>query len=117
MVEGKGAGHQTSQTVHKHMANIPQLNDVVADMFLTNIMSGRHVGLLARAGEQSGARGVEALAKSGCRGKCLGNLTRDFMSVVLRGCTAPPIYLAVVPVFGQSYRCGTRCAVPLSLGT
>ena len=80
----------------------PQLHDVAADLFLTNVLSGRHAGLLARAGEQSGARGVEALAKTGCRGKCLGNMARDFMSVVLRGCTAPPIYWAVVPVLDKA---------------
>ncbi len=35
---------------------------------------------------------VEALAKTGCKGKCPGNVARDFMSMVLRGCTTPPIY-------------------------
>ena len=36
----------------------PQLKDVVADLFLTNVLSGSHAGLLARAGEQSGGRDV-----------------------------------------------------------
>jgi hypothetical protein len=40
--------------------------------------------------------------KLGARGKCPGNMARDFMSVVLRGCTTLPIYWAVVPVLDKT---------------
>jgi hypothetical protein len=80
----------------------PQLNDVAADLLLTNVLSGRHAGSLARAGEQPGARGVEALAKTGCKGKCPDNMAKDFMPMVLRGCATLPIYWAVVPVLDET---------------
>ena len=87
-----------AQTPGQHL----QLSAVAADLFLTTVLSGRHAGLLARAGEQSGARGVEALAKSGCTGKCPGNMAKDFMSAVLRRCTSPPIAGAMVPTLVKS---------------
>ena len=65
-----GGKHKSKSPIKSNCSKTPdqhhQLHDVVADLLLTNILSGRHAGLLVRAGEQSGARGVEALAKSGC---------------------------------------------------
>ena len=74
-----------------------KLRDNIATLFMENKLSGKICqSIYADAGD-AGAVGVEDLGKCGNSGKKAGNIARDMMRKLMRGCKVPPEYWIEVP--------------------
>ena len=66
--------------------------------FLRNRVSGFTAQQLADKATKAGAIGVEGLARAGRSGKHRGNISRDLMRFMLKGCSLPLLYWALIPM-------------------
>ena len=67
-------------------------------MFLRNRVSGFTTQQLAHKATKAGASGVDAFAKAGTSGRHRGNISRDLLRKMLRGCRLPLLYWALIPM-------------------
>ena len=70
----------------------------LAQILITNKLSGKDLRETADYASNAGARGVHDLAKAGAGGRHPGNIKRDLRRKVLRGSPMPEVYLAAIPV-------------------
>jgi hypothetical protein len=63
--------------------------DFVAELLVTNTVTGPVTQKFYRKADRAGAAGVAELGKVGNNGKTTGNIHRDLMRKLMKGCTFP----------------------------
>ena len=63
-----------------------------------NRLSGFTTQQMAQKATKAGAGGVEGFAKAGNAGKLRGNISRDLLKTMLKGCSLPLLYWALIPM-------------------
>ena len=66
--------------------------------FFRNRLSGFTTQQLADKATRAGASGVVGLARAGKSGRYRGNISRDLMRTMLKGCALPLLYWALIPM-------------------
>ena len=66
--------------------------------FLRNRISGFTTQQLADKATKAGAVGVETFARAGKHGKLRGNISRDILRQMVKGCALPLLYWALIPM-------------------
>ena len=97
--EASGSSSRPLAVTSAQVADL-DLRAVVRELFMTNELSAAQASRVARAGQASGAQGVEDLAAAGARGTNK-NIHRDLMRSLTKGCVLPPLYMAKVPVWNN----------------
>jgi len=75
--------------------------DFVAELFVCNTVTGPVTQKLYRKAGRAGAEGVSELGKVGNSGKAVGNIHRDLMRKLMKGCTFPEPYWCLVPFLNK----------------
>jgi hypothetical protein len=75
--------------------------DFVAELFVCNTVTGPVTQKLYRKAGRAGAEGVPELGKVGNSGKAVGNIHRDLMRKLMKGCTFPEPYWCLVPFLNK----------------
>ena len=90
--------------------------DFVAELFVTSTVTGRVTQKLYRKAGRAGADGVSELGKVGNSGKAPGNIHRDLMRKLMKGCSFPEPYWCLVPFLnketGEEELHATRVLLP-----
>jgi hypothetical protein len=90
--------------------------DFVAELFVTNTVTGPVTQKLYRKAGRAGADGVSELGKVGNSGKAPGNIHRDLMRKLMKGCSFPEPYWCLVPFLnketGEEELHATRVLLP-----
>ena len=81
------------------------LEEEVGNLFLRNRLSGTELHSLCMSGHREGVPSVAKLASTAAWGKAPKNIARDFMRHFLRGCDAPKLYNAEIPVWDDVKNC------------
>ena len=63
-----------------------------------NRLSGFTTQQMAEKATKAGAGGVDGFAKAGKSGKFRGNISRDLLKNMLKGCSLPLLYWALIPM-------------------
>ena len=66
--------------------------------FLRNRISGFTTQQLADKATKAGAAGVEPFARAGKHGQLRGNISRDILRQMVKGCALPLLYWALIPM-------------------
>ena len=74
----------------------------VSELFMENAVPGTTTQQIFKKASGAGARGSEDLGRCGASGKQKGNMHRDLMRRIMRGCTFPEECWAYVPVFNKA---------------
>jgi len=77
------------------------LRDYVAELFVTNTLTGPVAQKIFYKADRAGAGGVSDLAKVGKSGQAKKNIHRDLMRKLMRGCTFPEPYFCSVPFLNK----------------
>ena len=75
------------------------MNDELGSFVLANELSCPRIHRLCRAAHREQVSSIADLAKAGNWGRAPKNLSRDFMRHFLKGCDAPKLYKADIPVW------------------
>lgn len=78
------------------------VKDVLADFYLSNKLSAKDFQRSALAAHNSGASGIEDIAKCGNSGKAFKNLARDVMRNLLKQCSIPELFWWPVDVWDKT---------------
>lgn len=91
------------------------MRDVAKEFFLENKLSGRDIAKMGRGAYNSGASGVDAVARAGGTGTNPRNAPRDLLRHFLKGTDMPALYNHPIPVWNPDTNTQVIADIPFLL--